>query len=227
MSTDDRDDITIAANAVADALDACVFVYGGPIDGAGFFRLGSTLQPRDEKPQRSNSVLILRTTGGDANAAYRIARTMQMASKEFVLCVPRYCKSAGTLIALGAHRLMMGVLSEIGPLDVQLDQRDEIGEVRSGMVVGTALKGLREETMEVYEHIMLGIKAGSDQNVSFEVSSRIATNLASRVMASIYAQINPELLGNDLRHLKRRDRLRGTIVPPWRECSSRHDPQIS
>ena len=70
------------------------------------------------------------------------------------------------------------------------------------MVVGTALKGLAKETFSLFEKAMLDIQHRSRQSVSFEVSSRIATDLATRVMVPIYSQIDPESLGNDLRDLK-------------------------
>jgi hypothetical protein len=91
--------------------------------------------------------------------------------------------------------------SEIGPLDVQLTQRDEIGQMRSGLVVRKALEGLSEETMKIYENVMLGIKYRSRQAISFEVASRVAATMATGVMAPVYAQISPEALGNDLRDL--------------------------
>ena len=61
-----------------------------------------------------NSFLMLTTNGGDPNDAYRIARLLQRVSKTFYLCVPRICKSAGTLIALGAHQIQMTMISELG-----------------------------------------------------------------------------------------------------------------
>ena len=145
--------------------------------------------------------MLLTTYGGSADDAYRIARVMQLTSKEFVLCVPTICKSAGTLIALGASRIAMNDISELGPLDVQLRQRDEIGEIRSGMVIRTALEGLAEETFSLFEKVMMSVKTRSRNTVSFEVSSRIATNLTGQMMAPIYAQIDPHSLGNDLRDL--------------------------
>ena len=48
---------------------------------------------------------------------------------------------------------------------------------------------------------MLGIKNRSRQAISFEVASRIATTIATGVMAPVYAQIKPEVLWNDLRDL--------------------------
>jgi ClpP class serine protease len=40
--------------------------------------------------------------------------------------VSGYCKSAGTLIALGANELAFGEHGELGPLDVQIAKRDEV-----------------------------------------------------------------------------------------------------
>jgi membrane-bound ClpP family serine protease len=36
--------------------------------------------------------------------------------KEFYVCAPSACKSAGTLIALGAHKLIVDPFSDLGPL---------------------------------------------------------------------------------------------------------------
>ena len=153
-------------------------------------------------PHRSNIFLLLRTNGGEADDAYRIARLCQTEFKKFYVCIPRSCKSAGTLIALGANKLIMSDLSEIGPLDVQLRRRDEIGQLRSGLVVTKALEGLHQETVKVYIRVMDVINQWSRQAVSFEVASRIATNIATGIMAPVYGQINPEALGNDLRDLE-------------------------
>ena len=192
----------IAANAVAEKFDANVFVYSGGIDYKGFGSLVQTMQPSTERPLRSNSILFLTTRGGLANAAYQIARLIQNMSGKFYLCLPAECKSAGTLIALGATEIFMTSVSEIGPLDVQLLQRDEIGRRRSGMVVRTALDGLAQETFKIFESVMLEITVNSGKNISFDVASRIAVEIATKVMTPVYAQINPEALGNDLRDLE-------------------------
>ena len=175
-------------------------LYGGIISNAG---VGSLVESLDlSAGGRSNTFLILTTNGGTADAAYRIARLLQIVSKKFYLCVPRRCKSAGTLIALGANEIVMNPLAELGPLDVQLVQRDEIGQRRSGLVVGTALEGLAEQTLMTYEKIMLQITFGSKQAISFDVASRIAANMTTGIMSPIYAQIKPDDLGKDLRDLQ-------------------------
>ena len=193
---------TEAANLVAEEFDASVFVYSGAIDGEGYGALIKCMQPSEKVPMRPNAFLLLTTNGGDADIAYQIARFFHGLFQKLYLFVPVKCKSAGTLLALGASEIIMGGVSELGPLDVQLMQRDEIGKRRSGLVVRTAFKGLAEETLRAYEKVMLGIKTRSRQTISFEVASDIAATIATGIMAPVYAKINPETLGNDLRDLE-------------------------
>ena len=199
MASDDE--IKEAANAVAKSLNAMVFVYSGAIDQKGWGGLVKALEPSDEQPIRSHAILFLTKYGGLADQAYRIARLFQSITSKFYLCVPSSCKSAGTLIALGASEIFMPAVSELGPLDVQLRRRDEIGQRRSGMVVRTALDGLADETFKVFEQVMLKITVGSRGAIGFDVASRVASTIATGVMAPVYAQVDPELLGNDLRDL--------------------------
>ena len=137
-----NEEIGALAKAVSDELDARVFVYSGGIDGRGYAELVQAMQPTDRQPNRQNSLLILTTNGGLANSAFQIARLLQTTSAKFNLFVPRRCKSAGTLLALGAGQLYMSEISELGPLDVQLLKPNEIGERKSGLVVRTAFEGL-------------------------------------------------------------------------------------
>ena len=183
---------------VAAEFDARVYVYSGDIEADGF----TDLILCSDGPDRSNSFLILTTYGGFASTAYQIARFLQETSDVFYLCIPAYCKSAGTLLALGAHKLFMSIISELGPLDVQLRQRDEIGQRRSGMVMGAAFEGLSVECFNLFEKIMLDIKTRTRNSISFEKASLIASNIVCGVMAPVYEQINPSSLGSDLRDLQ-------------------------
>ena len=189
------------ANAISASLDAAVFIYSGSIDGEGFGHLIGTMHPSEEQPARRNAILFLTTHGGNAGQAYRIARVLQTITDKFYLCVPSVCKSAGTLIALGATEIYMPITAELGPLDVQLWRRDEIGQRRSGMVVRTALDGLADETFKLFEQAMLRITVSSRHNIGFEVASRVAAMIATGVMSPVYQQVDPESLGNDLRDL--------------------------
>jgi ClpP class serine protease len=93
-----------------------------------------------------NLLLILVTSGGDADVAYRIARCAQDNYERFLVFVSGYCKSAGTLCVMGAHEIIMCDQGELGPLDVQFYKKDELGELNSGLVIEEALKTLTHKS---------------------------------------------------------------------------------
>ncbi len=64
--------------------------------------------------------VMLATPGGDGEAALRMVRSVQARCRELVVVVPDRAKSAGTIFALGAHRILMGPTSDLGPVDPQL-----------------------------------------------------------------------------------------------------------
>ena len=64
--------------------------------------------------------LMLVSPGGDGEAAVRLVKSMQSRCKELTVIVPTYAKSAATLIALGAHHIMMAPFSDLGPIDPQI-----------------------------------------------------------------------------------------------------------
>ena len=64
--------------------------------------------------------LLLHSPGGDANAAEQILNLLHQRGSSLRVVVPRSAKSAGTLVALGARVIVMGVASELGPVDPQM-----------------------------------------------------------------------------------------------------------
>ena len=153
MAKVDPEALKKAVDAVTEKYDADVLAY-----------IGFMLDPDDDKVlaacrkrrrKRKNVVLILSTPGGSADVAYRMARCLQRAyntkAKDvaergvFYIYVHDMCKSAGTLLALGATTLIMSQRAELGPIDVQLLKEDEVGERRSGLAPRQALETLSTE----------------------------------------------------------------------------------
>ena len=63
--------------------------------------------------------LLLYSPGGDGETAVRITRAAQARCRELTVIVPDLAKSAATLIAVGAHHILMGPASDLGPIDPQ------------------------------------------------------------------------------------------------------------
>jgi hypothetical protein len=71
--------------------------------------------------------LLVHTGGGRVEPAYLISKCCRKSAPKFVVAVPRFAKSAGTLIALGADEIHMGIISELGPIDPQIGDYPALG----------------------------------------------------------------------------------------------------
>lgn len=64
--------------------------------------------------------LMLHSSGGDVHSADKIVSMCRELVTDFRVIVPQYAKSAATLIAIASDEILMGLASELGPLDTQI-----------------------------------------------------------------------------------------------------------
>lgn len=72
----------------------------------------------DADPERDLH-LMLDSPGGDGEIAVRLVRAAQSRCRELTVVVPNQAKSAATILVLGAHYILMGPTSDLGPVDPQ------------------------------------------------------------------------------------------------------------
>ena len=78
--------------------------------------------------EKKDILLLLNSRGGRIEPAYLISQTCKKNSNsKFVISIPRKAKSAATLICLGADEIHMGLMSEIGPIDPQINNLPALG----------------------------------------------------------------------------------------------------
>lgn len=65
--------------------------------------------------------LFLYTLGGDTLAAWNIVNLIREFCDEFEIIIPNKCRSAGTLMALGANVVVMTKQATLGPIDPSLN----------------------------------------------------------------------------------------------------------
>lgn len=65
--------------------------------------------------------VLIHSGGGDADTAYHLATILQELCKgKLTMIVPRYAKSGATLLACGGDVIAMGLPSELGPVEPQI-----------------------------------------------------------------------------------------------------------
>lgn len=150
--------------------------------------------------RREKIVVLLVTSGGVADDAYRTVAALREFYDEVVICVSGWCKSAGTLLAIGADSLIFGCHGEMGPLDVQIAVKDEIVDNRdSGLILDAAIKGLNVNAFRVFEKFMTSIIEQSSGAITFRTAADLAADITIGLMAPIYEKIDPLRMGADQR----------------------------
>ena len=184
--------------------DRDLLVYSGAISKPNLDRFISILVEAKTRNRQKIS-LVLSTYGGDAHCAYRLARLIQDLYEfdgGFRLVVLGPCKSAGTLIAVGAAELAMSPFGELGPLDVQIAKDDEIAVRASGLDTLGALAMLQAEAFKAFEHYMVAIVNRSGNTVSTKTAFDVSGTLVAGLFQPIAAKIDPHRMSEVDRMMK-------------------------
>ena len=192
----DAESFKRAAETVADARDAEVFLYSGQIVSPQD-RLMTGFSTMDGR--RPNAFLILVTFGGDPHIAYKIARALQRGFKRVTVCVPGPCVSAGTMLALVAHELIMTDSGWLGPLDIQVPRSDELFESQSGLVSMQSLSTLQSGAWEMFRDSLFDLKASTVGQVTLKTALETATALTRGLYGPLFGQVDPLRLAEDQR----------------------------
>lgn len=176
-----------------------VFLYNGPLSRGEDLRFIEFIAEN----KRSDSLnLVLVTPGGSPDAAYKIARYIQSSYDEFECFVPGMCKSAGTLLAVGANQLVFSPYGELGPLDVQLNKSDDLFGQESGLNISEAFRAVEGRAKETFHTIISEIVSGSGGVISFQTASHCASEIIASLYGPIFGRIDPEEVGSRARAMR-------------------------
>lgn len=171
-----------------------IIEYSGQINTYGYEILCDLLS---KKKQSDIALLIIGTPGGDPNAAFRMARALQHEYTFFQALIPRYCKSAGTLLIIGATALYMDDKSELGPLDIQILRHDELFTRRSGLEIGAAVEYIRNQTFLTFRMFLKTLT--TEYKLSTKIAADMSYNLSRIIYQPLAEQIDPLKLAENQR----------------------------
>ncbi len=176
-----------------------VFLYSGGIERSEDLRFIEFIA---ENQSSSELTLILVTPGGNPDAAYKIARYIQSVYADFRCFVPGLCKSAGTLLAIGANELIFSPYGELGPLDVQLTKTDDLIGQESGLNISEAFRTVENRAKHTFHAVIGEIISSSGGVVSFQTASHCASEIVASLYGPIFGRIDPEEVGSRARAMR-------------------------
>src|ERR1019366_1586842 len=78
-----------------------------------------------ESLPKQKIALVIDSPGGQADVAYQLAMILRRRCGSFMAIIPRWAKSAATLLSLAADEIYLGEDGQLGPLDVQIYDADK------------------------------------------------------------------------------------------------------
>ena len=151
------------------------------------------LERKCQISSKQPALLLIDSLGGDARVAYQIARLFNRRAG-FIALIPRYAKSAATLLALGAHQIYLGSDAELGPLDAQLPDVERENVISALDEVHT-LERLNAVALNVFDQAMLLLLGRTEKKIetilphTLEYAANVIRPLIENIDAVHYTQM--------------------------------------
>lgn len=144
--------------------------------------------------------ILLHSPGGHPQFAYAIMKFFRRRFREVNVIVPIRGKSAATLMCLGANRVFMGELAELGPIDIQIDDPVEQGAKSfSPLDEFKSIEFMREQAIEwMYYYAVV---MHSEYGISLKEGLKDSVPLVTSLMRPLFEQIEPLEMGGNRRAL--------------------------
>ncbi len=142
---------------------------------------------RAELPSDKRLALLIHSAGGSADAAYEIAMLLRRHCGGFIAVIPRYAKSAATLLALGAQEIWLGDSAQLGPVDAQIRDYERETEL-SALDEVQALERLHAFSLEAADRTLLSLKRRTRKQYSTLLP--LALDFAANLMRPLLDKID-------------------------------------
>ena len=95
-----------------------------------------------------NLILVINSFGGGVSSSFKVAYAIRKNFDRITVIVPHIAASGGTLIALTGNEIVMGDMSTLTPIDVQMERNGKMYSVNAMIRSFSALNDLFKDTAE-------------------------------------------------------------------------------
>jgi ClpP class serine protease len=93
-------------------------------------------------------ILVVNSFGGGVSSSFKVAYALRKNFNKIIVFVPHIAASGGTLIALVGNEIVMGDMSTLTPIDVQMERNGKMYSVNAMIRSFSALNDLFKDTAE-------------------------------------------------------------------------------
>lgn len=136
-------------------------------------------------------LVIVDSSGGDIHAAYNLAQLFRKyGPKQLLFVVPRWAKSAATLLVAGGDKILMTPVAELGPIDPQITEFNLLEtrlEQFSPLHIESTLELIREEFRNGHTSLAEGLLSRLQFPLtlgSFKTSLEVGKEYLTRLLST-------------------------------------------
>ena len=127
-------------------------------DEFGIEHILTEIEEKIPNAKEKKMFLLVNSMGGSLSSAYKISRVIREQFKDITVFVPHYALSGGTMLSLVGNRIRLGMMSQLSPVDVQLQYNGMQVSVNSLFKAQTTLNSIfstnkPEELPYPYRHL--------------------------------------------------------------------------
>jgi Serine dehydrogenase proteinase len=180
-----------------------ILLFDG-ISGDSYLKLAKIVKSVENSKEKEIDVIV-HSSGGLAEYAYRSIKLLRTNFKTVNIIVPFWAKSAASLLSFGGSKIIVDDNAEFGPLDAQIweENKDEVMMERDSVLTDEAsLVNLEERSchlfMDTYAHIYSGF-----YETPFKLNKKELSDEVLKFVANFYqpllSQIDPYKMGKKRR----------------------------
>ncbi len=159
--------------------------------------------------------ILIQTPGGSVDACEKIISVLSKKFTDYRVIVPSWAKSAGTVIALSSNEIVLGINSELGPIDphmtidnvsvpCQIVAQDQTLPPRVQIMATLAADRMRQMAFDILEK---GMMSGKDQATINDVLDKISDSAGYKSHGAVIDYDEATALGLNASFLEPGDEL--------------------
>ena len=146
--------------------------------------------------------VLIESPGGMPDPAFQIANLIRGHAKQVTVVVPRWSKSAATLIAVSMDEIILSRLGEMGPLDTHVPVKSDRDKPKrqSALEVVRAMTETQRSALQLWQ--LAASLLLDNEGLTVHGAYELASSFVGNVAGTHFSPIQLDRYGESVRHLE-------------------------
>lgn len=154
---------------------------------------------KSRNPKKPSLIIFLDCSGGNVYAAVKIIDILRTKYKEIIIAIAEEAKSSATLMCLGADKIIMSPISELGPLDKPMWHPAQEGKIISALDIVRSLGSIIDTATNKQRN--LADRLVRDSSIKKERAIELAGESIAKLLTPVFNKEDARTYNEAMRFL--------------------------